>query len=444
MFFRYTSSFGDNICIFCSAVITFLVCFVVVKHGACKVVKSWLSGIACYPHLWCNGSVPLSRVRDAPCQSSVSGQSTVTAQITVACQDMERVRNVSGQGNVTGQIAEIGQSTVTGQDMERVPYVTGQSPRAWPRPLTVFYHVFQSNGGDEAEALTTSVVKEQLSTMRSSNAFGHGVNLMWTFIGPNDSGVTTLLECPTCRLLESSRTGNEILTLQHLYDYCSKHNSERVVYMHSKGTFHPGRFNDNIRGFLMKGIWSDACHSQDMFETCTACGSRFSPMPHHHYPGNMWLARCDYVARLIPPLTFESAMASAVRTAVEKGVLSGADPPYFGLGRFSAEHWLSSHPSHAPCDVCGNPRYTFKLRANPAFTRGPPPVKWAPELRAHPRPDMPLSAFCMLCGKGRTICNLTELRLWRLAEWQLLYPEAPSREGALREYYRAGEGTCRR
>eukprot|EP00959_Pyramimonas_sp_CCMP1952_P277062 5791740-Pyramimonas_sp.AAC.1 len=61
-------------------------------------------------------------------------------------------------------------------------------------------------------------------------------------------------------------------------------------------------------------------------------------------------------------------MASVVRTAVEKGVLSGfLRHSYFGLDRFSAEHWLGSHPSHAPCDVCGNPSYTWDFRNHPEF-----------------------------------------------------------------------------
>mmetsp|Transcript_21928 Transcript_21928/g.58458 ORF Transcript_21928/g.58458 Transcript_21928/m.58458 type:complete len:433 (+) Transcript_21928:113-1411(+) len=402
-----------------------LVLVLVLHHGACKLVSSWRFGL----------------VR----QSNVSGQSSVSAQRIVFGQDMERVRNVTGQSNVTSQSTVTAQKIVTGQGMERVRNVTGQGIRAWPRPLTVFYHVFEDRIKKGGEALTTSIVNQQLSKMRASGAFDQSVKLKWTFIGPRDSGVPALLQCPTCQLVESSETGNEIVTLQHLYDYCSKHHSDLVVYMHTKGAYHACLFNNNLRRFLMKGIWSDACHSQDMFQTCTACGSRFSPMPHQHYPGNMWLARCDYISRLTPPLKFESTMLSAVRAAMDKGVLpkgtDHGDPGLFGLGRFSAEHWLGSHPSHAPCDVCDNPRFTWNLRSLPAFSRGRSSVDWAPKLRPHPRPDMPLAAFCKSCRIG-AICNLSSLRSWRLFEWKFLHPESEPQKGALWEYYSAGEGSC--
>ena len=45
-------------------------------------------------------------------------------------------------------------------------------------------------------------------------------------------------------------------------------------------------------------------------DTCNVCSSRFSPVPHPHTSGNMWLARCDYIKKLIDPLIFEAAMNS--------------------------------------------------------------------------------------------------------------------------------------
>jgi len=299
----------------------------------------------------------------------------------------------------------------------------------------VFYNVFQGGSGRKctkttcgaSEKLTASIVREQLSTMRSSHAFGQGLNLSSIFIGPKNSSVTAMLECPTCHLLEHLQEGSEHVTLQHLYDHCLQHRSERVVYMHSKASFHASEWNNQIRRFLMRGIWSNSCHSQEMFEKCTACGSRFSPMPHHHYPGNMWVARCDYVARLFPPLKFQSAMATVERAASKNGILKNAhrSEPILGLGRYSAEHWLSSHPSHAPCDVCGETRYLHSLRdimkrelrlGHKRFA-----VDWVPKLHAIPRPDLPLMPFCKLgCSP---FCNVTRLMSWRNFEWKALYPE---------------------
>ena len=169
---------------------------------------------------------------------------------------------------------------------------------------------------------------------------------------------------------------------------------------------------------------------------CSACSSRFSPLPHHHYPGNMWVARCGYVSRLIPPSNFQAAMERVT-------LLSGATPPLtsdgrdweIGLGRYALEHWLPSHPSHAPCEVYNGTDFLWAY----AFI----PTSWTPKLHVLPRPDMPLSRYCKAeAVSGDQACdqNLTSVKEWRLFEWQALYPSAPPRSGVLWGYYRASAG----
>ena len=80
-----------------------------------------------------------------------------------------------------------------------------------------------------------------------------------------------------------------------------------------------------------------------------------SPLPFAHTPGNMWLARCDYVNTLIDPLKFEEAM----RTKVNLGGW-GCD----AMGRHAAEHWVHSHPSVKPCDL-SNSNYTWNYDGVP-------------------------------------------------------------------------------
>ena len=54
----------------------------------------------------------------------------------------------------------------------------------------------------------------------------------------------------------------------------------------------------------------------------------------------MWLAKCDYVRLLKDPNIFETLMDTFTSNCTLKGRL-GCD----GRGRFSAEHWIHSHPT---------------------------------------------------------------------------------------------------
>jgi hypothetical protein len=310
-----------------------------------------------------------------------------------------------------------------------------------PGPLTVFYHVFQKDDS-EGEQLSGSIVKEQMDVIKSSAAFRAGLTLNYVFIGPSGSKVPELIDCPTCHKLEHKQTGDEVITLQHLFHHCKQNPSDRVLYMHSKGSFHKKPQNDDLRRFLTKGAWSDAC--QNMPKECSACGSRFSPLPHQHYPGNMWVARCEYVSRLIEPSNMAAAMNKVTMLSggtKASGVPTSGDPSYrpeevsawLGLGRFATEHWLPSHPSHAPCDVYEGADYIWAYDGVP--------TTWTPKLYVFPRPDVPLSHFCM--HQGGPDQNLTKVKTWRLFEWQNLYSGSPTQSGPLWGYYKASaDGLC--
>jgi len=134
--------------------------------------------------------------------------------------------------------------------------------------------------------------------------------------------------------------GTEMITLNSLWDFC-KHNPhvEKVVYLHSKGSSRDTPDNANLRKFLTIGALSKECASVDP-STCNVCSSRFSPLPHPHTSGNMWLARCDYVRQLIDPFDFEERMSEFTSNCTSNGRES-CD----GRIRFSAEHWIHSHPT---------------------------------------------------------------------------------------------------
>ena len=110
----------------------------------------------------------------------------------------------------------------------------------------------------------------------------------------------------------------EMASLQSLWEFCrepTNHNSS-VVYLHSKWSHHPTMQTGKIRRFLTKGALSRECSTIATKEdnaaatttttTCNVCSSRFTPVPHPHSRGNMWLARCSYIKDLIAPNEFSN------------------------------------------------------------------------------------------------------------------------------------------
>ena len=128
--------------------------------------------------------------------------------------------------------------------------------------------------------------------------------------------------------------GQETLTLHDLWSYCRRHDvlpsqaghhidiwhvdrsffssismallcvrppgyNQVVLYIHSKGSYHPHEFQDQWRDYVTAGALSQECRS--MPEHCNMCSSRVSPVPYPHTPGNMWAARCGYISELMDP-----------------------------------------------------------------------------------------------------------------------------------------------
>ena len=116
-----------------------------------------------------------------------------------------------------------------------------------------------------------------------------------------------------------------------------------------------------------------------------------SPLPAPPSPpaGNMWAARCDYIAKLHPP--------AGLRAAVEPAVLDwlGSCPAYFlGTERFAAEFWVVSHPAAVVHDLLP-PRAAI---GDPilfvwAYRGVPEPHAWAPAPARVPRPGLAASTF---------------------------------------------------
>lgn len=201
------------------------------------------------------------------------------------------------------------------------------------RKVSVFYHVFTGEG---ALSDAASIVLEQVSELQQhGRVLESPPHIYYVVVGQYMN-----VECPPhwgCTLLKHVQQGWEEETLGQLYDYCTRHPEEYVVYMHNKGSFHPSKENTAIRRLLTKAVLSEGCLGMDT-DTCNICSARFSPAPHFHSPGNMWLAHCSYIQRLLPPEGF----AAAVGAVVDQQMLQGWEKPpgwQVGTERFGSEHW---------------------------------------------------------------------------------------------------------
>ena len=223
--------------------------------------------------------------------------------------------------------------------------------------------------------------------------------------------------------------GQESSTLQELWSYCSSNStrsSELVVYLHSKGSYHDKPAQDGWRKYLQSGALSEECRL--MPNSCDTCGSRMSPLPFPHVPGNMWAARCSYISKLMQPKLFRSAMESVFEQ--RKSGSEDLCPPRggeadncYGIGRFSSEHWVLSHPEARPCDLDSDPTYAWgepkkeeQLEVLFSFVENTDGVK-----QLQPAPRLSLAAYhvasdCRTCGEDMSL---------RIDAYRILYKQEP-------------------
>ena len=228
--------------------------------------------------------------------------------------------------------------------------------------IAIFYNLFIKSRGDWDRV--KRLVNEQLANKIPRTRYNLTIHLTSIGIDPfsntMDSFFNTSIANQTVHL-GHYESGDEKLSLHALWEYCRNNNTKdaKVIYMHSKGSFNPSWENDNLRKYLSRGALSEECLG--LSQTCNVCSSRMSPLPHPHTPGNMWLARCNYVKKLLDPLDFAKRMKHAYQHVDREGY-----PPHcFGLRRYAQEHWIHSHPSVQPCDLDPSPEYVWNYRGIP-------------------------------------------------------------------------------
>ena len=109
-------------------------------------------------------------------------------------------------------------------------------------------------------------------------------------------------EIKSTTLIQHDAASNEIGILALLWQYYKDHpnpayESAKVIYLHSKGSFHPKKENDRLRIFLTCGALSQECSTLPSSDPCNVCSSQMSPVPYPQTSENMWLAKCNYVQK---------------------------------------------------------------------------------------------------------------------------------------------------
>jgi hypothetical protein len=173
---------------------------------------------------------------------------------------------------------------------------------------------------------------------------------------------------------------DEIVTLTRLHNYCREHADQSVIYLHNKGSLHPGnKGQDRWRRTMTAATTSQQCLAPPLevgVGQCSACGMLFQTLPALHFPGNMWSAKCSYINQLLSPNDFRTRhriVDEWVNTQLQIGIfmqrggLFPMERHYTGRERYVAEHWLGSHPDLLPCDVSKSANKDYWLEENRSF-----------------------------------------------------------------------------
>jgi len=241
--------------------------------------------------------------------------------------------------------------------------------------ISIFYNIYSAPNSVNS---STTIVNEQMQTViEGANKFFLQKNkvgetdsdrtLYFQTIGERMSKNVVLQWCGkasrfSCKYLGHADEGDEVLTLQALYEHCVQGKSEKVIYMHDKGSFHESESNTYLRQFMTKAVTNYNCVRPDI-NACNVCSYQFSPLPFHHSPGNFWVAKCEYIRKLIPPNQFNQSMTELVSKVREKFEFQHHQnrDSWLGIDRYAQEHWAYSHPSINPCDLLPRPRPHYEL-----------------------------------------------------------------------------------
>ena len=233
------------------------------------------------------------------------------------------------------------------QDQKQPSITIDEAKTKTKKTIPVFYNIFvkDKRGIPKAKA----IFDEQYSSMLPEHklfvvSLGYDITQPHLQFVPNDD--------PRVKIIEQRPQGDERVTMNMLWQNCQVVPDEDahetlVVYLHSKGSFHPSRANNNLRKALTAGALSKEC--AELPNSCNVCSVRMSPVPFPHTPGNMWVSRCSYVKKLVSPITFQSKMDDFYK---DRHTCNGRD-------RWSQEHYIHHHKDVKPCDLLEKEAFTW-------------------------------------------------------------------------------------
>mmetsp|Transcript_3553 Transcript_3553/g.6710 ORF Transcript_3553/g.6710 Transcript_3553/m.6710 type:complete len:484 (+) Transcript_3553:74-1525(+) len=255
--------------------------------------------------------------------------------------------------------------------------------------IAVFYNTYI--GINTTRSL--AIIEEQLKTLNAAwgdlKKFKEGSvvspKLYYSLFG-NISNAFPKCGIMDCSPISVQFQGNELVTLQFLYECCTDNPMHHAIYIHNKGSFTISNTSELMRKVLMTAVTSMACLQTARDRTCDSCSSQLLLYPTLYYPGNMFIVKCEYASKLIPPKEFESAKQRAVNKMLNATIQKGKwyvthlrdgnesdvssftfprskmfqllkQPAMVGTGRYAMEHWLGSHPDYKPCHVFNESKY---------------------------------------------------------------------------------------
>lgn len=190
--------------------------------------------------------------------------------------------------------------------------------------LQLFYHVAVLGSWNR-------VVREQIELFRRV-----GLRPMIGIVGPpgprlHDAG-TVMFHHADVRKFETP-------TLQRLWEWCLEHPDDAVLYCHTKGVSKPHRPNWTSWRLLMeRWVIERWRENLPLLENRDIIGVDYMDRGDRvnftsHFAGNFWMARCDWIGKLIAPIRHSRLVRPRRR-------------------RFSPEMWPLSNPGYRYVSLC--------------------------------------------------------------------------------------------
>lgn len=288
--------------------------------------------------------------------------------------------------------------------------------------VPIFYHIFIPQGNATNARMIVQEQLEQIgSTSKNQTTTTTTTTIFYQTIGVDNSlelNVNIIQTICQQNHIQCHHIGHyeqgirEEITLYRVQEFCkidstktlkiNNNNKRRVMYLHNKGSHHSSIINTRWRKKLTQAITHNKCLHPPM-ETCNICSLFLTAERGIFMAGNMWVAKCDYINKLLPVLDFEAHMERIVKQALfdkmtyERYTFASHKhwPPSFGTGRYAAENWVGSHPSIMPCD------FSFSFKPSSGTDNTLDFFKWVNQSKVEQQPGENLRWTMVRIIKGK-------------------------------------------